>query len=748
MANEDEIIAVFRADIDQYKAALTDKINTDKQAMKTQDDLSASTTNYANKTKTAGSAIKSLSQGLGGLTGLLAVSGRLMGFNTSQLQDLIFASQQFVSVGRNIISTQKLANEATKAGIAAKEADVVASRAQAAATAVSSAGISLLITGVIAASAALYGYIQSKKDDVEVSKELIKLQKDLNDLHDEANKISLEATVAALENQAAIIKAGGEATIDQAEKVAVAEYKILLEKNRQTTLAIEAANREKLKAQQVYDENVRRLLVSPESATEEEKAQAKVTFQRKQNELDALLQLQAGYNAQINVLNQDLVNKTKKILEAEEELRNRQLQKEFDAFVKFHDAEDAEIRKNEKKRAEALSLIGKNELDLKILALEKQRDEILKNDRITAQERLLIEADFQNKINILIKENRDKQIKENQDNIKKDLDKRFLLAKTFLENNFTTQEKFEKDLANLELLNLQQERDRQVKAGEDIIAIEEKIAAKKLEIRKKEKEQAKKHDDELREDLKKSFEILGKAYDDAFQKRSELLDKELEHQKTIADEQRRLAERGLANTLDFEEKRSAELRRRQQQEAEDNRRIKLLEVLLNSLADFSKTDAKNAIPKALLQFALATAATAQFAEEGGVVGEIKERSFPGRRHRSGRDILLHAEEGEGILPKRSMDIIGRRNFELLRNVGRHPVRDDIFKMPKIEHGGSLSVSNNDEVVKEIRELKSIIKNKKESDFSVDEWGNYIKRTFEDGITTINKGKLKKPKWRS
>ncbi|MFI5404925.1 MAG: hypothetical protein ACHQ1D_00280 [Nitrososphaerales archaeon] len=747
MASEDDIIAVFRADIDQYKAQLAEHVNVTKQASKATDDLTNSTTNFSNKSKSSASSIKTLSQGIGGLTGLLAVSGRLIGFNTSQLQDLIFTSQQFVQVGRNIINAQKLANEATKASVAAKGADIAATTAQTVATGLSSAGISLLITGIIAASGALYAYISSKHDDVTVTKEMIKLQQDLNDLHNEATKISLDAAVANLENQAAIIKAGGEATVNQAEKVAVAEYKILLEKNKQTQIAIEDANREKLKAQQVFDENIRRLLVKPERFTDEEKLQAKVTFQKKQNEIDSLLQLQAGYNAQINVLDQDLVDKTKKILEAEEELRKRQLQKEFDAFVRFHDLEDEKIRKKEKARSEALSVIDKNELDLKILALQKQRDEILKNDRITANERLLIEADFQNKINILIKENRDKQEKDAQDNIKKDLEKRTLLSKTYLENNFTTQEKFDRDLATLDLLSLQQERARQIKSGEDTIAIEEKIAAKKLEIRKKEKDIRKKNEDEFREDVKTTLQAVGKSYDEAFERRKEQLSQEIDINEQKVEEQRRLAEKGLANTLDIRERELADSRRQQQIEAERNKRIKLLETFLNSLADFSKTDAKSALPKALLQLALATAVSAQFAEEGGVVGEIKEKSFLGRRHRGGGDMLVHAQTGEGILPRDSMNVLGRRNFELLRNVGRHPIREDIFKMPKVEVAGGATVSNQD-VVKELKALQHIIKNKKESEYHIDEFGNYIKKTIENGITDIVKGKLKKPKWRS
>lgn len=278
----------------------------------------------------------------------------------------------------------------------------------------------------------------------------------------------------------------------------------------------------------------------------------------------------------------------------------------------------------------------------------------------------------------------------------------------------------------------------------DLIFIRKSAEVAREELEEKEK---KARLDRI-ESEKKMLEILGKAYDEAFAKREKLREEEISQQEKNIDTQRSLAERGLANTLDFEERRASELRRQQQVEAERNKRLKLLETFLNAMADFSKDDAKNALPKALLQVALATAASAAFGEEGGVIGEIKERSFPGRKHRSGRDVLLHAEEGEGLLPKRSMDIIGRRNFELLRNVGRHPVREDIFKMPKVDYAGSVSVVSNEDVVKEIKHLQTIIKNKKETHYDLKQNGEYLITMLEDGIKTKTKGKLRKPKWRS
>lgn len=260
------------------------------------------------------------------------------------------------------------------------------------------------------------------------------------------------------------------------------------------------------------------------------------------------------------------------------------------------------------------------------------------------------------------------------------------------------------------------------------------------------KEIAKKNRDQLISDIQSANEIIFKSYEEAFQKRQDLLEEEIGLQEQNIETQRRLAEQGLTNTLAFEEKRAAELRRQQQVEAERQKRVKLLETFLNSLAEFSKADPKTAIQKALLQVALAQAATAVFAEEGGIIGEIGERSNLSRRHKGGGDVLLHAQTGEGILSRREMDNLGRRNFHLLKDAARFPIKDNVFAMPQISIAGGVQVSNAD-VVKELKTLQKVIKNKRESSYNLDEFGNYVKKQVENGVTTVTKGKLRKPRFK-
>lgn len=282
-----------------------------------------------------------------------------------------------------------------------------------------------------------------------------------------------------------------------------------------------------------------------------------------------------------------------------------------------------------------------------------------------------------------------------------------------------------------------EELEKQQQKDLELLRKQAEVAREELEQKEK-----KKRLDRIEQE-KQMLDTLFKAQEDAFNRNKELQDTAIEDQKKNIDTQRNLAARGLDNTLIEEERRLAERKRMQEKEAQVQKRVKLLETFLNSLASFSKEDPKTALSKALLQVALATAASAVFAEEGGVIGEIGARSNLRRRHKGGGDILLHAQKGEGIIPVDSMKAIGRRNFELLKNAGRFPIRDNIFAMPKQNNLIGVAVMDNSDVIKELKHLQNVVKNKKENSYTMDEFGNYINTQIENGFKTITMGKLPK-----
>lgn len=644
---QEEIIAVFKADIEQFKVQMAE-LGGKVGAVQTQiDGTTISAQNFSKQTKSASASVSTLSRGLGGVAGLLGVTGRLFGVNVDKIEALVFASREFVRVGQDLAKTQKLATAATQANTAA-------TRAGQAATAAASGGISLLITGIIAAAGALYAWISAKKSDVDVTEQQIRLQDDLNEANKEGIKISNDAKIAALENQVAIIKAGGKETIAATENIAVAEYKVLLERLKQTQTAIDDANRDKFNAQLKFDENLRKNIRNPEQITKEEKAAAELLVIQKNNEINALLLLQAQYNAQIAALNISLVTDVKKITTAASDESKKKLQKDLDEKANQNsEAIKAELRLNAILLEEQIKFLEeKKKLE------QKELDELhamnVDNDELTAQ---------------VLRDDKEKELKA------------------------------ENELNDKRIDNAQQTAD-----------------------------------------------IIFKAFEEAHNKRQELLQEEITDQEKNIETQRRLAEQGLENTLAFEEKRAAELRRNQQQEAERAKRVKLLETFLNSLAEFSKDDPKNALSKALLQVALAQAAAAVFAEEGGIIGEIGARSNLSRKHKGGGDVLLHAQTGEGILSRREMDNLGKRNFHLLKDAARFPIRDDVFAMPKLAMAGGQQISNH-EVVKEIKAMHHTLRNKKETHYDLKQNGEYMITQMENGVTEIFKGKLRKPRFK-
>lgn len=149
-------------------------------------------------------------------------------------------------------------------------------------------------------------------------------------------------------------------------------------------------------------------------------------------------------------------------------------------------------------------------------------------------------------------------------------------------------------------------------------------------------------------------------YEQILEANISMVDHQEELQKDAITTQRQLAIAGKANDLDFEEKRLNDLEKKRAEEEKKLKKAKELEVFLNSVAEFSKSDPKTAVAKALGQLALVKGAETLFAEKGGLVGNKMAR-FDGRFHRSGKDKLIVAEEGEGMLSRKDIAMMGGDN---------------------------------------------------------------------------------------
>lgn len=220
-------------------------------------------------------------------------------------------------------------------------------------------------------------------------------------------------------------------------------------------------------------------------------------------------------------------------------------------------------------------------------------------------------------------------------------------------------------------------------------------------------------------------------------------DYKLSQQDKLIEEQEVLANRGLQNTLAFQIRQRDQLEQQQIAEQQKQKKLKELELFINSVANFAKNDPATAIPKALAVLAATKTAEAMFAEQGGVVGDIASRRilggsvvdglFLGRRHSQG-GILLEAEAGEGILSRKEMGNLGLNNFQMLKNFLKAPLVEKSFSQlagPSIHFDMSGVENRLDRVEKAIQNIPKI-------NIDWDHYGEMIQTEIKDGIKKVTK----------
>ncbi len=197
----------------------------------------------------------------------------------------------------------------------------------------------------------------------------------------------------------------------------------------------------------------------------------------------------------------------------------------------------------------------------------------------------------------------------------------------------------------------------------------------------------------------------------------------------------------------FEEKRQADLEKQRMAEQRKLVKLKELEVFLNSIAAFSKDDPKTAVAKALAQLAIVKGVEATFAEEGGLLGKTTNDksllSLNGfsKRHKSGKDILVQAEVGEGLLSTREISHMGgEKAFLDFKNMLANPMR-----MPEIPMSGVMFQGVSTKKLEDkLDALERAIKNKKETHVDWESQGVMNVTTIENGIKHTVKHILRKP----
>lgn len=278
------------------------------------------------------------------------------------------------------------------------------------------------------------------------------------------------------------------------------------------------------------------------------------------------------------------------------------------------------------------------------------------------------------------------------------------------------------------------------------------IAKLRKDASQKEKERRQSDLNQTVQDVDKAVSLIGDALDKRSQKNLDNISKEQQAQEDSLSLQQSRAEKGLENTLEFEQRKAAELEAAKQKELKKQQRRQKIETFYNLLSGYAKQDASTALTKAAKDIAISEAISIAFAEKGGIAGEVKDRTILeggslSKSHSSG-DVLMALSPNEGILNERQMVALGgKEGFYNLQKMLDNPINDDVL-FPAVPKFSAVVMKNdNAELLREIKDLKQIIKDKPVSSANITSVGDVITTTFQDGKRHILKVVSQKPRFR-
>lgn len=413
------------------------------------------------------------------------------------------------------------------------------------------------------------------------------------------------------------------------------------------------------------------------------------------------------------------------------EIRLEELKAEGDEEIKYTAQKLGDLSTlNDVGRAKEISETEKalkklEELDKKRLEdIEKLYKQVIAESDKFAKEQGKIEADA-NKALIDESNKAAKLDAENDVRANKEiLDERKRADKDVFDATHTDLEIKLKDLKEAEAKEL----DNITLTEEEKLKIQKDYAKQAADLNK---EKFTKDIEDIKQFASAAFDLYQQVGD--FQLKS--LDYQMEITNAAIQQQTVLAAAGKANTLAFQQGQQNEIEKERLATQKKLQRAKELETFLNLVAGFSKDDPKGAVYKAIASMAVVKGVEASFAEDGGIVGQIKDRSMVtvmgmSKSHRSGKDILLHAEKGEGILSRKEMSALGGAPgfMSLKRQLAGNeiPIPEDRVHRYGFDVG---------KVVKELQDVKKTIADQKQvTDVHFERMFMFI-TTKENGVIT-------------
>lgn len=278
------------------------------------------------------------------------------------------------------------------------------------------------------------------------------------------------------------------------------------------------------------------------------------------------------------------------------------------------------------------------------------------------------------------------------------------------------------------------------KEADRLLALDEETYKKEEELRKKAKE----------DELKELFDIVGKALQIAENEikakeklREDALNKEIEDRENNIERQRELADKGLQNTLAFEQQKLAEAERRKQDESEKSIKREKTLAFFKLFAANAEKDPNTALQKTIIESLLADAVAGSFFKGTEKVSE----DLKGNKVHSGKDGYVVAVDGsERVLTGKQNELIGNMSNEDLARLAndyqngllpKYAITDSMSSMNTAEKlVSSAQLHQLVSLNKNIEDLKQTIINKKEVSLAIDNLGNVLRTEIENGVKRV------------
>ena len=401
-----------------------------------------------------------------------------------------------------------------------------------------------------------------------------------------------------------------------------------------------------------------------------------------------------------------------------------------------------------------------------------EQNELIKLSTIKANNELLaIDKEFYDKqvqLNIeAAKKTQEARRKINEDNLNFEIQQ--------LERNYNEQQKtisgfnlretnnLEREISAKKVAKIKADADEKVaklKADEDEV---EKLAILN-EARIAIEKETQRSDDQIKANRKtvlnqalqfeqQILDAIAKAEAEKSALRQASFDKQITEADKNIETQRKLAEKGAANTLEAEEANKIKLER--QKEEEKQQEIKRQKVLafFKLFSSYAEKDPNTALQKALTDTELAEAVSAAFIDGTENVG--KDKQFTGNKFSNGKDGYLARFDGDerilnpeqnkkiGNLSNEALaDLAHKHNNGLLDTVKFAAIPTDNFAK-NIENSALLQ--QNAVLIKEIQSVREAIKSKPELNINFTKQGDYISEQIENGFRKRTLHKQRKPR---